>query len=242
MLPVGMSEGALGTLKGSPYDLFHNAVIGPLIETSNEMSRLFPDSIMFGSLLLYIITQNVSFGVLTFFFLETSLLHRLVAFVYEKAYGKQPLISGKTDAQIIKCRSGFKAPRKEFERTFSGDRYPSTSVFFWGSLVSYIAGSNYSFAQVLTKMNQQWWPRTSFAVIGIVFLTILFMLGRIAGCDSMSELILALVTGIIAGILLYVININLFGLEGVNFNGLPIVINKTDQGSNIYVCAPSLSG
>jgi hypothetical protein len=91
-------------------------------------------------------------------------------------------------------------------------------------------------------MNQQWWPRTSFAIIGIVFLTIIFMLGRIGGCDSTSELLLALVMGIVAGILLYIINVNLFGLEGMNYNGLPIVINKTDQGSNIYVCAPPLTG
>jgi hypothetical protein len=236
-----MSAGALGTLQDSTYDQFHKMVIAPLLSASTEMGRLFPDSIMFGSLLLYIITQNLSFGVLTFFFVETSLLHRAVAFVYEKMYGKRGP-SGKTDDQMIKCRSGFRAPRKEFERTFSGDRYPSTAVFFWGSLVSYMAGSNYSFAQVLTKMNQQWWPRTSFAIIGIVFLTIIFMLGRIGGCDSTSELLLALVMGIVAGILLYIINVNLFGLEGMNYNGLPIVINKTDQGSNIYVCAPPLTG
>jgi hypothetical protein len=215
-------------------------IIAPLIEGSQEMGRLFPDSIMFGSLLLYIITQNISFGVLTFFFLETSLLHRVVSFIYEKTYGKLGA-SSKTEEMLIKCRSGFKAPRKEFERTFNGDRYPSTAVFFWGSLVSYMAGSNYSFAQVLTKMNQQWWPRTTFAVIGIVFLTAIFMMGRIGSCDSVSEVIFALATGIIAGIILYIININLFGLEGLNFNGLPIVINKTDQGSNIYVCAPPMT-
>jgi len=239
---VGMSEekGAYGTLKDSTYDRFHKMVIAPLIDSSEEMGRLFPDSIMFGSLLLYIITQNISFGVLTVFFLETSLLHRVVAFVYEKAYGKVPH-TDKLDDVLIKCRSGFKAPRKEFERTFSGDRYPSTPIFFWGSLVSYMAGSNYSFAQVLTKMNQQWWPRTTFAIIGIVFLTVLFMIGRISKCDSITELMLALVTGLIAGILLYIINVNLFGLEGLNFNGLPIVINKTDKGSNIYVCAPPLT-
>jgi hypothetical protein len=119
------------------------------------------------------------------------------------------------------------------------DKYPSVSVFFWGSLISYMLGANYSFSQVLNQMGLDWQPRTVFAIVGIILLTVLFIIGRMYGCeDGVMEIGLALSLGLVAGILLYIVNLNVFGLESMNFNGLPIIVNKTEQGSSIYVCAP----
>ena len=88
-------------------------------------------------------------------------------------------------------------------------------------------------------MGQDWCPRTAFAITGILLLTMLFIIGRMYGCeDSTMEIALALFLGLVAGILLYIVNLNVFGLESMNFNGLPIIVNKTEQGSSIYVCAP----
>jgi len=237
---MSQAPGALGTLQNSDFDKLYKKCIEPVLEATKELERLFPDSILFGSLLLYVITQNPSFGVLSLFFIETSLGHRLATFVIEKSYGKTNGAKDKSDADIIKCRSGFKASRKEWERisAFQGDTYPSITAFFWGSLVAYMAGANYSFSEVLSKMGQQWWPRTLFAATGIVLLTILFLVGRITTCEPMSEVLIGLILGMGFGILFYVINLNLFGLDAMNFNGLPILVNKTDQGSSIYVCAP----
>jgi len=222
----------------SAYDQLQELVLQPLWYSSEEMGRLFPDSILFGSLILYVITQNVSFGVLSIFFLETSLLHKVVAFVCEKTYGPilSPLAS-KSKEEIRKCRPGFTGARKDWERGM--DKYPSVSVFFWGSLISYMLGANYSFSQVLNQMGLDWQPRTAFAIAGIILLSILFIIGRMYGCeDSVTEIGLALSLGLVAGILLYIVNLNVFGLESMNFNGLPIIVNKTEQGSSIYVCAP----
>jgi hypothetical protein len=224
----------------TPFDKFNKLIITPLRDSGEEIGKLFPDSILFGSLLLYLVTQNLSMGVLSLFFLETSLIHKLVAFVYKGALGNDAIKStkGMSDADIAKCRSGFKASRKEFERIFSADEPPSISVFFWGSLVAYISGANYSFAQVLTTMGQDWWPRIIFSSIGLILLTTLFILGRLNSCDSLSHAALAFSLGIIFGTIFYIVNRNLFGLEGLNFNGLPNLVDKSDTGSSIYVCAP----
>jgi hypothetical protein len=240
---MSAQPGAFGTLKDSTLDRYWNMIVTPMIDSTEEMGRLFPDSVLFGSLLLYVITQNPSFGVLSVFFLETTLAHKLVAFVYEKAYGKEtPISESKKDADILKCIPGFRGARLEFERPFMSDKRPSLSVFFWSAFVAYMGGANYSFAQVLSKMGQDWQPRTIFAATGIFLLTVLFVIGRIFGCgDSTNDVLLALATGLGFGILFYYINISLFGLDGVNFNGLPILVNKTDQGSSIYVCAPPLT-
>jgi hypothetical protein len=176
---------------------------------------------------------------LAIFFLETSLLHKLVSFFCEKAVGHQgPTGTGKSKEDIFRCRPGFKTSRKEWERVFSSDKYPSMSMFYWGSLVAYISGANYSFAQVLQAMGAEWCPRIIFSVIGIIILTVLFVIARM-GCDSFTEIMLAFGLGAVCGLALYFINLNLFGLEAMNFNGLPTLTNKTEMGSSIYVCAPS---
>jgi len=227
--------------KETPYDIFNRLIITPLKESGEEIGSLFPDSILFGSLLLYIITQNVSLGVLSIFFLETSLMHKIVAFVYEGAAGPDanPPMTGKSNEEIARCLSGFKSGRREWERILEANKAPTLSIFFWGSFLAYVSGANYSFAQVLTTMGQNWWPRIIFSVVGIGLLTLLFILGRVgSSCDTWGSIAFALLTGLGCGFLFYVVNLNLFGLEGLNFNGLPNLVNKTDQGSSVYVCAP----
>jgi len=236
--PSSEVTGLYGTQKNSTFNMLYTNIYKPAFESTIELEHLFPDSILFGSLLLYVITQSVSYGVLAIFFLETSLIHKVVSFFCEKAVGHQgPSGTGKSKEDILRCRPGFKTSRKEWERVFSSDKYPSISMFFWGSLVAYMSGANYSFAQVLQAMGAEWCPRIIFSVIGIIILTILFMIARM-GCDSFTEILLAFSLGAICGLVLYFINLNLFGIEAMNFNGLPTLTNKTDMGSSIYICAP----
>ena len=240
---MSAKEGDLGTPLDSGYDRYSKLILTPLRDSALEIGKLFPDSILFGTILLYCLTQNLSFGVLAIFFLETSLFHQFVGFVYEKSMGpaNQKYTSKTSDAEILNCRSGFKAPRKEWERTFLHDTYPSISVFFWGSFVAYMAGSSASFATILKTMGADWQPRVIFSSIAIVLTSLVFLLARHrawGGCDSTSELLLALIAGGICGTILYFLNYQLFGLEGLNYNGFPIPIDKTEKGSPIYVCAP----
>jgi hypothetical protein len=236
-------KGAAGTPIDSGFDRYSKLILTPLYDSGLELGKLFPDSILFGSILLYCLTQNLSFGVLAIFFLETSLLHQIMGFVYEKSMGpaQQKYTSKTSDAEILNCRSGFRTPRKEWERNFMNDTYPSVSVFFWGSFVAYMVGSNAAFATILNTMGADWRPRIIFSSIAIVLTSIVFLLARHTawgGCDSTSELILALVSGLVAGTILYFLNYQLFGLEGLNYNGLPILVDKVEEGSKIYVCAP----
>jgi len=236
--PSNEKQGAFGTRVDSQFNTIYNQVYKPAFESIMGLEHLFPDSVLFGSLLLYVITQSVSYGVLAIFFLETSLVHKVVSFLCEKAVGHQgPSGTGKSKEDILRCRPGFKTSRKEWERVFSSDKYPSISMFFWGSLVAYMSGANYSFAQVLYAMGDEWCPRIIFSVVGIIILTILFIISRM-GCDSFTEIMMAFGTGAICGLLLYFVNLSLFGLEAMNFNGLPTLVNKTEMGSSIYVCAP----
>jgi hypothetical protein len=227
----------------TPWDRFSAVIVNPIIDSGKELTALFPDSILFASVLFYIITQNISFGVLSIFSLEMSLLHKLVSFVYTKTIGSTENISTKglkgdaAFAADMKCRPGYKAARLEYERIFMGDTPPSLAMFFWGGLLAYLGGANYSFTQVLLSMRQEWWTRLIVSTVGLGIITLLFFISRV-GCEPFGEMVVAFLVGIAAGIVCYVINLSIFGLEAMNFNGLPLLTNKTKSGSPVYVCAP----
>ena len=63
-------------------------IIMPTIYTIIEIQRLFPDSVLFGTLLLYILTLNKSFGVFSLFMFETTMLHKLISSIYGKTVGQ----------------------------------------------------------------------------------------------------------------------------------------------------------
>jgi hypothetical protein len=78
--------------------------------------------------------------------------------------------------------------------------------------------------------------------MGLVVST--FILARIflSGCDdTVGEIIIAAALAVIVGYLFFYINKTLFGMESMNFLGLPVLTSKgTDANGNpadVYVCA-----
>ncbi len=55
----------------------------------------------------------------------------------------------------------------------------------------------------------------------------------------MGELISALVFGCIAAVLFFYINFAIFGAEGINILGLPLLVDKSQEGAPIYICTKS---
>ena len=45
------------------WSKFTNFMGGTVIKTITEIHMLMPDSILFGSILMYFLTQNISFGI-----------------------------------------------------------------------------------------------------------------------------------------------------------------------------------
>lgn len=79
---------------------FKDFMGGTVIKSITEIHMLMPDSILFGSLLMYFLTLNKSFGIFAVFIFETVLSHKLIGWVSSQAVGPSRS-SGK-----IECRSG----------------------------------------------------------------------------------------------------------------------------------------
>lgn len=212
------------------WDKFKSFMGGTVIKTVTEIHMLMPDSILFGSLLLYFLTQNVAFGIFGIFIFETVLSHKLISWTSAQTVGSSRSVD-------IQCRVGYKTPQFNVQRMFAHESYPSYGAYSITAIGTYLALATKEFSNTMAAMGPEWaWrPAAAYTFISLVVAT--FLIARFAKCDSISELMMAAVFAIITGFVFFYINKALFGEEAMNFLGLPYMVSKDSQGSPIYVCA-----
>jgi hypothetical protein len=213
------------------WSKFKTFMGGTVIETINEIHRLMPDSILFGSILLYFLTQNIAFGVFSVFIFETVLSHKLVSWMTSQTVGSS------RSTMDIKCHTGYRTPRFDVHRMFLHESYPSYGVFSITSIGTYLGLAMSEFSKTLNVMGPEWASRSKVAYALITTVVIAFAIVRWYSCDNISEIIIAAVLALITGVLFFYINRAIFGEEAMNFLGLPYLVGKDSQGSPIYVCA-----
>jgi len=214
---------------------------GEVMNAVQEIVRLFPDSALFGSLVLYLITQHMPYGVFSLFLLEASGLYKTINLVMdgvtERPPIKRPADDPKERAEFKKCRSGFLAPRLEVERLFMQEGIISMPLFYMASIAAYLLSATFEFAPVLQTMGANWSSRVLFSVICVILmLTICYI--RVIGCSSHLSLIGALLLGGFGGVFFWFINSRIFGIESMNFSGLPYLADKGEDSSVLYACTP----
>lgn len=215
----------------SPWDYIYEYLGGTIAPVGFEIQRLLPDSLLFGTLTMFILTGNTTWGVLLTFLIELILSHGLVAAGFQAFQGPQKLQGP------LGCRPGFRHPRFDFTRFFIRDRYPSVSIYSLSAIASYFIMTINYFSATLKAMGPDWAARVTVAYI----FTALFTVGLIGirllyGCESWTELLIAMVAGILAAILFFNLNFSIFGPEGINILGLPLLVDKSSQGNPIYIC------
>jgi hypothetical protein len=218
-------------------DRVKNFFFGNIVSSMNEMNRLMPESLLFGSLLLYILTNNMSFGVFTLFLFEASLSHMGLS----KLLGSYTTIS--PDRKDQSCYVGFRTPRLAVDRILMKDTYPSLGTTVMAAVATYLAQAMTEFKETLDTMGTAWGSRwtVSIALLSI-FMAIYLIVRYATGCDTGTELFIATGAGIAIGFLFYWINSSLFGKEAMNFLGLPYLVDKdTEKEQPIYVCSPPLA-
>jgi len=209
---------------------FKDFMGGTVFKTISEIHLLMPDSILFGSILMYFLTQNVAFGVFSIFLLETVLSHKLISWVSAQSVGESRSID-------IKCRAGYKIPQFNVARIFSHDSYPSYSIYSLTSIAVYLKLAMNDFKGTLTAMGPEWESRATVASTFIGLLLATFIGFRYWSCDGFTEILIAITFAIVASVIFYYVNKSVFGEESMNFLGLPYMVSKESQASPIYVCA-----
>jgi len=223
-------EKLLGSIGGIP-SMIRDAVV--------EIHKLMPDSLLFGSLLMYFLTHNFSFGVFAVFVFETTLSHRLIHWLIAQSVGSEPR------SNDIKCRTGYTSDQFDAKRIFSHDPYPSYGVFSITAIATYLGLATKEFSETREAMGPQWQSRSIVSYVFITLLVLAFVLVRLflSDCgDTFGEICLAAFAAILVGFAFYSFNKSVFGKEAMNFLGLPFMVSKGDKNDPIYVCTNITSG
>jgi hypothetical protein len=204
---------------------------GGIKSGTNEIITLIPDSILFGSLFLYFLTSNASFGVFGVFVLESILSYKFISWMISQTVGES------RPPGNIKCLSGYKTPRFDPSKILPIHAYPPFAIFSVTSMATYIGIAMSSFKEVFETMGPEWQSRSTVSYILLSILMILTILVRsVSGCDTFGDMAISVMLGIIVGLIFYYVNKSLFGQEGINFLGVPTLVNKAGAGAPIYVC------
>ena len=202
-----------------------------VIKTVSEMYSLMPDSILFGSLLLYFLTQNLSYGVFSVFIIEMTIGHRIIAWMFSQS-------TGSPDKQKpVSCRAGYKTPQLDVRRMFDHEPYPSYGIFSIVSMASYLGFATNEFSSVLASMGENWKSRRMVAYVFMALIVATFIMARIflSNCDdTLGEILIASGLAVVMGYLFFYINKSIFGTESMNLLGLPSMSKKN---GDIYICA-----
>lgn len=204
-----------------------------------EIHKLMPDSLLFGSLLMYFLTHNFSFGVFAVFIFETTLSHRLLHWLIAQSSGVDPRPTE------TRCRVGYTSDQFDARRIFSHDPYPSYGVFSITAIATYLGLATKEFSETREAMGPQWQSRSIVSYVFITLMVLAFVLVRLffSNCgDTFGEICLAAFAAILIGFAFYTFNKSIFGKEAMNFLGLPFMVSKADKNDPIYVCSNITSG
>jgi hypothetical protein len=214
-------------------NFFNTVLITPI----TEIYSLIPDSILFGSIVLYTLTQNISYGVFSIFIMEVIVSHKLLSWVMTEIFGAQLRSTGD-----IKCRAGFKTPQLDVQRIFKHDQYPSYAIFSMTSIATYLGLSTFEFSDTFEAMGSEWKGRSMTAYIFIAAVLITFILAHAYACSEiMSEIAIAFICALLTAFVFFRLNMMFFDKEAINFLGLPYLSEKAANGAPIYVCSANPS-
>lgn len=203
------------------------------ISSVAEIHRLMPDSLLFGSLFMYFLTHNFSFGIFAVFVFETTLSHRLIHWLIAQSVGSEPR------PNKAECRTGYISDQFDAKRIFSHDPYPSYGVFSITAIATYLGLATKEFSETREAMGPQWQSRSIVSYVFITLLVLAFVLVRLflVDCkDTFGEICIAAFAAILVGFAFYTFNKSVFGKEAMNFLGLPFMVSKADKNDPIYVC------
>jgi hypothetical protein len=217
----------------SASDSFPAILFKGVINTILQLGISVPHSILFGSIVLYMVTMNLSFGVFAIFILEIILSHRFLSWIITETSG--PALNKKS----MSCNAGFKTIQApSINRILSEHEYPSYSFFSITAIATYLGLSTNNFSDTMNYIGTQWTSRPAVAYMFITCVLIAFLLLRlIAACDDITELMIAFIAAVICGAIFFKVNKTFFGDEAINFLGLPFLVAKDAKGDMIYVCS-----
>ena len=213
----------------APAQKIWDSIVNVIIQFHTTM----PESILFGSIILYLVTLSKAYGVFALFIIELIGSHKLLSWLIKGTIGPS------SGPQNVQCASGYKLARLNYKEIIPKHQYPSYAIFSLIAIATYLGLSTYEFYDVMQSKGAQWQYRAAVAGVFMIITVLLCIIIRLINCDSFGEIVIAFVFAVICGAAFFYINKLLFDKEGVNFLGLPTIESKDVTAKNVYICKVS---
>jgi len=207
-----------------------------LVDVCLEMIRIFPDGLVLVVGLFSLVTLSIPYG--TFFL---ALLESVGIFSILDSFNivEPRPITGAIDpkGRSDKCTSGYRNKFMEIFSMLGKNRSLSPSLYILSVATAYIVTTLFSLKTELETFGKNFVTRFYYSIIGLPLFILMFILFNMAyGCFSFPSIIVSVVLGLVTGILLCALHLNIFGKEAINIIGIPLLYEKTAEGSPLYVC------
>lgn len=204
-----------------------------------EFFRLFPDSILFGSIFFALVSQSYPMAIFVVSMLETSVIAGLLQKLMTYLDFARTLPNLNEDPS--KCYPSVLTPSLESLIRFNQDSLssalPSFPIFFISTASAYVVGSVWSQKKELQALGPDYAARFYIAIAVTTLLLFTSITYRLSyGCEGVGTLLITTIFGLILGGLLILQNNSLLGRDSTNFSGIPLLRERTKDGKPLYVC------
>jgi len=210
-----------------------------------EMIRIFPDALFWGVGVIAAVTLSFSFAVFFGSLVEGVGLYYAIK-MFNNYLGIVDAANGSGSSQRA-CRNGFTGTTFQSVSIF-GDSgkipFPSSHTFMLSFIASYVLSVIVAFKDDLEIVGTSYGEtyKTKLYISSMSFAVLLFvgMTYRLFNsCDSFTVILFSFIFGTIGGMMVLQQNLAIFGLEGINLLGIPILRKRTATGNELMVCSSS---
>jgi hypothetical protein len=225
-------------LQSIQQNVFNKTIIPVALETI----RLFPDALVVVSGIFAILMQSLPYGIFFGSLIEATIIYRLIKFGANYA-NISGIVTPTADFFTSQCRSGFVYPSASmlsmsmFGEESLGQSFPSVPIYMLATASAYVFSTLSQQTKELEALGPAYSSRYYMSATLLLALLAFFMMFRVAfNCESMGVLLLSAIIGIVIGYLLVQQNLRLFGPQGINLIGIPLLRSRTAGGKKLYVC------
>ncbi len=219
---------------------FRDAVASPV---ANRIMAYMPDTLIFGTLIFSFLTMSYPLLILLLFQLETLVVQRFSSSLFRTLF---PTLTVPFAGE--QCKEGYYSSPSEARKSIlalfgtTGGSFPSRPLFLLTAVLSYLMTSLMSFQASIENLGEDYVTRSTIATVGSVILVLtVFVLYWRNGCDTFLHGMATIVFGVGMGAAGLFLHRAIFGDEGINLLGLPVIVNKLDKGTPLAICAPTVN-
>jgi hypothetical protein len=227
---------------GAEPNVFYK-IINKCLEGVFNIHSLIPDSILFGSTVLYFLTQHLAYGVFAIFILEIMGAYRAIMFIITRAFKSSIPVPSERTPSKKECVSGFTTPSVADPDSVYLDKFNDTmmipySMYCITAMITYLLSAIVTFKDVLAELGS---PCDTQYYLAFIFCTFFFIASLacrwwFCGMESIPRTMISIVIGVAVGIGFYYLNLKMFDTEGMNFLGLPLLVKNN---GDIRICGPA---